>query len=116
MANEIEQIGERSSCGDAPSNIDTILTEISNLHSFTGLKSGENFILKLEKILNQEKTGLSKDFNRRYLLDIWEKAGGQKGLLNPCNEDAKENQILFCKDNVECRVEDWTHYLFDHKS
>ena len=116
MANEIEQIGERSSCGDAPSNIDTILTEISNLHSFTGPKSGENFILKLEKILNQEKTGLSKDFNRRYLLDIWEKAGGQKGLLNPCNEDAKENQILFCKDNVECRVEDWTHYLFDHKS
>ena len=81
MANDIEKFGQRSACGDTQSNTDIILTKISNLQPFTGLNIGENFILELEKILNPEETGISEDFNRRYLLDIWEKSGGQKGLF-----------------------------------
>ena len=77
-------MGNRAVCGDPSSYIDIILTEISNLQPFAGPDSGEKFILALEEIFSPENIGNRTDFDRSYILDIWEKAGGEKNLFNPC--------------------------------
>ena len=77
-------MGNRAVCGDTSSYIDIILTEISNLRPFAGSDSGEKFILALEEIFSPENIGNRTDFDRSYILDIWEKAGGEKNLFNPC--------------------------------
>ena len=84
LASDVENLGNRAACDDTPSNIDIILSEISSLQPFIGPESGENFILALEEILSPENLGNRTDFDRSYLLDIWEKAGGEKNLFNPC--------------------------------
>ena len=84
LASDVENLGNRAACDDTPSNIDIILSEISSLQPFIGPESGENFILALEEILSPENVGNRTDFDRSYLLDIWEKAGGEKNLFNLC--------------------------------
>ena len=114
LINELETSHQRAPCGEEGTTADNLIEQISRLQRFDQEDGSRLFLLALKDIFEENSSSDTSYFDIDYLQNVWEQAGGEVVVWSPCDTPAKNDEIRFCFKKIECKIVDWTQYLFEH--